>query len=75
MKRSSATPVKTMDGNDSYTTIQDQFAAESYIRYNSDPVAPHSAITGIAEMALCYHTICSRRHIIQSRPSKRLLSR
>jgi hypothetical protein len=64
MKRSSATPVKTMDGNDSYATIQDQFAAELYIRYNSDPVVPHSAITGIAEMALGYHTICSRRHII-----------
>jgi hypothetical protein len=75
MKRSSATPVKTMDGNDSYATIQDQFAAERYIRYNSDPEAPHSATTGIVEMALRYQTICSSRHIIQSRPSKRLLSR
>jgi hypothetical protein len=25
------------------------FAEESFMHYNSDPVAPHSAITGIAE--------------------------
>jgi hypothetical protein len=50
-------------------TSQDQFTAERYIRYYSDPVAPHSAITGIAEIALHYHTICSGRHIIQTRPS------
>jgi hypothetical protein len=47
-------------------TSQDQFAAERYIRCNSDPVAPHSAITGIAEIALRYHTICSGLHIIQT---------
>jgi hypothetical protein len=49
-------------------TSQDQIVAERYIRYNNDPVVPHSAITGIAEIALRYHTICSRRHIIQTRP-------
>jgi hypothetical protein len=49
-------------------TSQDQFAAECYIRYNSDPVAPHFAITGIAEIALRYQTICSGSHIIQTRP-------
>jgi hypothetical protein len=43
-------------------TRQDQFAVERYIRYNSDPVAQHSAITGVAEIALRYHTICSGRH-------------
>jgi hypothetical protein len=36
---------------------------------SSDPGAPHSAITGIADIALRYHTICSGRHIIQTRPS------
>jgi hypothetical protein len=36
MKHSSANPVKTLDGIKSYTTSQDQFAAEHYIRYNSD---------------------------------------
>jgi hypothetical protein len=63
-------------------TCQDQFATERYIRYNSDPVAPHSAITGIAEIALRYQTICSGCHIIQTRPSlnlnkntKRLMSK
>jgi hypothetical protein len=54
---------------DSYATSQNQFAAECYICYNSDPVAPHSAITGIADVALHYHTICSRCHIYQTRPS------
>jgi hypothetical protein len=58
-----------MGGIDSYATSQDQFAAEGYIRYNNDPVAPHSAITGIADVALSYHTICSRRLIYQTRPS------
>jgi hypothetical protein len=62
-----------MGGIDSYTTSQDQFAVERYIRYNSDPVAPHSAITGIADIALCYHTICSGRHIIQTRPSYKFI--
>jgi hypothetical protein len=54
-------------------TNQDQFAAERYIRYNSDPVAPHSEITGIAEIALRYQTICSGRHIIQTRPSYKFI--
>jgi hypothetical protein len=31
MKRSSANPVKTLVGIDSYATSQDQFAAERYI--------------------------------------------
>jgi hypothetical protein len=53
---------------------QDQFAAERYIRYNNDTVAPHSAITGIADIALCYHTICCGRHIIQTRPSYKFIS-
>jgi hypothetical protein len=69
MKRSSANPVKTLGKIDSYATSQDQFAADSYIRYNSDPVEAHSAITGIAEKALRYHTICSGRHIYQTCPS------
>jgi hypothetical protein len=69
MKRFSANPVKTLGGIDSYAKSQDQFAAEHYIRYNSDPVAPHSAIIGIADVALRYHTICSGRHIYQTRPS------
>jgi hypothetical protein len=50
MKRSFANPVKTLGGIDSYATSQDQFAVE---RYNSDTVAPHSSITGIADVALC----------------------
>jgi hypothetical protein len=54
-------------------TNQDQFAAERFIRYNSDPVAPHFAITGIADIALRYHTICSGRHIIQTRPSYKFI--
>jgi hypothetical protein len=54
-------------------TSQDQFTVERYISYNSDPVAPHSAITGIAEIALRYHKICSGRHIIQSRPSYKFI--
>jgi hypothetical protein len=69
MKRSSANLVKTLGGIDSYATSQDQFAAERYIRYNSDTLAPHSVITGIADVALCYQTICSGRHIYQTRPS------
>jgi hypothetical protein len=73
MKRSSANPVKTLGGIDSYATSQDQFAVERYIRYNSDTVLPHSVITGIADVALCYHTICSRRHIIQTRPSYKFI--
>jgi hypothetical protein len=73
MKRSSANPVKTLGGIDSYATSQDQFAEECYIRYNSDPVEPHSAITGIAEIALSYHTICSGRHIIQTCPSYKFI--
>jgi hypothetical protein len=67
MKRSSANPVKSLGGIDSYTTSQDQFAAECYIRYNSDTVAPHSAITGIADVALRYH------HIFQTRPSHKFI--
>jgi hypothetical protein len=39
-------PVKTLGEIDSYATSQDQFAAESYIRYNSDDIALHSTITG-----------------------------
>jgi hypothetical protein len=54
-------------------TSQDQFAAERNIRYNSNPVVPHSAITGIAEIALRYHTICRGRHIIQTRPSYKFI--
>jgi hypothetical protein len=63
MKRSSANPDKTLGRIDSYATSQDQFAAERYMRYNSDTIAPHSAITGIADVALCFNTICSGRHI------------
>jgi hypothetical protein len=73
MKRFSANPVKTMGGIDSYAISQDQFAAERYIHYNSDPVAPHSAITGLADIALHYHTICSGRHIIQTCPSYKFI--
>jgi hypothetical protein len=69
MKRCSANPVKTPGGIDSYITSQDQFAAERYNRYNSDTIAPHSAITDIADVVLRYHTICSGRHIFQTRPS------
>jgi hypothetical protein len=69
MKRSSANPVKSLGGIDSYATSQDQFAVERYIRYNNDTVAPQSSITGIADVALCYHTICTGRHIYQTRPS------
>jgi hypothetical protein len=67
--------VKTLGGIDSYATSQDQFAAERYMPYNSDTVAPHSAVTGIADVALRYNTICSGHHIYQIRPSKGLLSR
>jgi hypothetical protein len=60
MKRSSANPIKTLGRIDSYATSQDQFAVERYIRYNSDPVAPHSTITGIVDVALHYHTPLSK---------------
>jgi hypothetical protein len=73
MKRSSANHVKTMGGIDSYATSQDQFAVERYIRFNSDTVAPHSAITGIVDVALSYHTICSERHIYQTCPSLKFI--
>jgi hypothetical protein len=69
MDRSSANPVKTLGRIDSYATSQDQFAAERYIRYNSDTVAPHSGITGIVDVMLRYHTICGGRHIFQACPS------
>jgi hypothetical protein len=55
MKRSSANSVKTLGGIDSYATSPDQFAAEHYIRYNSDIVAPHSLITGIADATFTKH--------------------
>jgi hypothetical protein len=73
MKRSSANPVKTLGGIDSYATSQNEFAAERYICYNSDTVASHSAITGIADVALRYHTICSGCHIYQTRPSLKFI--
>jgi hypothetical protein len=66
MKCSSANPVKILGGIDFYTTIQNQFAAERYIRYNSGTVAPHSAITGLADEALRYHIICAGRQIFQT---------
>jgi hypothetical protein len=50
MKRSSANSVKSLGRIDSYATIQDQFAVERYIRYNSDTVVPHSVITGIVDV-------------------------
>jgi hypothetical protein len=59
MKRSSANPVKTLGGIDSDAKSQDQFAAERYIGFNSDTVAPHSSITGIADVALLECTIIS----------------
>jgi hypothetical protein len=43
--------------------------------YSDDTLAPHSAITGIADAALRYNTICSGRHIYQTHPSESLLSR
>jgi hypothetical protein len=73
MKRSSENPVKTLGGIYSYATSLDQFAAEHYIRYNSDTVAPYSAVTGIADVALRYHTICSGCHIYQTRPSLKFI--
>jgi hypothetical protein len=73
IKRSSANPLKTPGGIDSYATSQDQFAAERYICYSSDTVAPHSAITGIADVVLRYHTIFSGRHIYQTRPSQKFI--
>jgi hypothetical protein len=69
MKRSSANSVKTLAGIDSFATSQDQFASERYIRYNSDPVALHPAITGMADVALRFHTFCSGCHIYQTHPS------
>jgi hypothetical protein len=75
MKRYSANPVKTLCGIDSYATSQDQFVPEHYMHYNSDTVAAHSVITGIADVALRYNTICSGCHIYQTRPSKSLLNR
>jgi hypothetical protein len=69
MKRSSANLVKTLGGIDFYATSQDQFAAERYICYNSDTIAPHFAITGIADVALSYDTIGSGCHIYQTRLS------
>jgi hypothetical protein len=73
MKRSSANPVKTLGGIDSYATGQDQFAAEHYICNNSNTVAPHTAITGIANVGLHHHTICSGRHIYQTLPCKQFI--
>jgi hypothetical protein len=67
-----ANPVKTLGGIDSYATSQDQFAAEPYIRYNSGPVASHSTIIGIVDVALCYYTICCT--FIKHAPLKGLLS-
>jgi hypothetical protein len=54
-------------------TSEDQFAAERYIRYNSDPIAPHSATFHIAEIVPRYQTICSGRHIIQTRSSYKFI--
>jgi hypothetical protein len=73
MKCSSAKKVKTLGRIDSYTKSQYQFAADRYICYNNDPVAPHSAITGIADVVLCYHTICSGCHIFQTRRSYKFI--
>jgi hypothetical protein len=73
MKSSSANLVKTLAGIDSYATSQDQFVAERYNRYYSDTVMPHSAITGVADVVLCYYTICSGRHIFQKRPSYKFI--
>jgi hypothetical protein len=73
MKLSSANPVKTLGGIDSYATSQDQFSAERYIHYNSDTIAPQSAITGIVNVALRYHTICSGSHIYHTRPSLKFI--
>jgi hypothetical protein len=73
MKRSSENLVKTLGGIDSYATSQDQFAAERYILYNSDTVEPHSTITGMADVVLRYHTICSGHHIYQTCPSLKFI--
>jgi hypothetical protein len=73
IKHSFANPVKTLGGIDSYATSQDQFAAARYICYNSDTVASHSPITGVADVALLYYTICSGCHIYQTRPSKKFI--
>jgi hypothetical protein len=50
MKRFSTNPVKTQGGIDSYTTCKDQFAAERYMRFNSDAIVPHSATPDILQM-------------------------
>jgi hypothetical protein len=71
MKRSSANPIKTLGGIDSYATSQDQFAVERDMCYKSDTVALQSMIIGIADVALRYNTICRRCHIYQTLPSKR----
>jgi hypothetical protein len=73
MKCSSANPVKAWAVMILDATSQDQFVAERYICYKSDPVAPHSAITGIAEIALRYQAICSRRHVIETHPSYKFI--
>jgi hypothetical protein len=52
-----ANPVKTLAGIDSSATSWDKFAPERYMRYTSDTVAPHAAITGKAYVALCCNTI------------------
>jgi hypothetical protein len=69
MKHSSANPVKTLGGIDSYATSHDQFAVERYIRYKSDPLASHSAITGIAAVFAADATFTKHT------PLKSLLSR
>jgi hypothetical protein len=43
MKRSSSNPVKTLGGIDSYSTSEDQFAAEHYIHYNSSAIKQFAA--------------------------------
>jgi hypothetical protein len=64
MKHFSANLVKTLDGIDSYATSQDQFAAKRYIHFNSDTLAPHSAITGIANVALRHiHNLHQTPHL------------
>jgi hypothetical protein len=73
MQHSSANPVKSLGEIDSYAISQDQYEAERNIRFNSDTVAPHSTITGVADVALRYHTICSGRHIFQTRPSYKFI--
>jgi hypothetical protein len=50
----------TLGGIDSYATSRDKFAPEHYMRYTSDTVVPHAAITGNANVALRYNTILQR---------------